>query len=47
MNSDSLAIGLDRLRFYAKDAVLTLTQVSDEGCQKTTWLTMNQCICKP
>lgn len=34
MNSDSLAIGLDRLRFYAKDAVLTLTQVSDEGCQK-------------
>jgi len=28
MNSDALAIGLDRLRFYAKDAVVTLAQVS-------------------
>jgi len=29
MNSDTLAIGLDRLRFYAKDAVVTLAQVGE------------------
>ena len=29
MNSDTLAIGLDRLRFYAKDAAITLAQVRD------------------
>lgn len=28
MNNDSLAIAIDRLKFYARDAVLTLTQVS-------------------
>jgi hypothetical protein len=28
MNNDNLAIALDRLKFYARDAVVTLTQVS-------------------
>jgi serine/threonine kinase 16 len=29
MNSDTLAIALDRVRFYAKDALITLAQVGD------------------
>lgn len=28
MNNDTVAIALDRIRFYAKDAVVTLTQAS-------------------
>lgn len=28
MNGDTIAITLDRLKFYARDAVVTLTQVS-------------------
>lgn len=28
MNGDTLAITLDRIKFYARDAVVTLTQVS-------------------
>lgn len=27
MNNDTVAIALDRLKFYARDAVITLTQV--------------------
>ena len=27
MNNDNIAIALDRLKFYAKDAVVTFTQV--------------------
>jgi serine/threonine kinase 16 len=26
MNGDALALAIDRLKFYAKDAVVTLTQ---------------------
>ena len=29
MNNDSLALALDRLKFYARDAVITLSQVKN------------------
>jgi hypothetical protein len=31
MNNDNLAIALDRIKFYARDAVVTLTQVRDDS----------------
>jgi hypothetical protein len=31
MNNDNLAIALDRIKFYARDAVVTLTQVRGDS----------------
>jgi hypothetical protein len=31
MNNDNIAIALDRLKFYARDAVVTLAQVNSES----------------
>ncbi|ODO11615.1 hypothetical protein I350_00397 [Cryptococcus amylolentus CBS 6273] len=46
MNSDTLAIALDRAKFYARDAIFTLSQASPPLLHAHP-LTPAQCICQP
>ena len=47
MNQDSVALALDRLSFYTKDAFLTLTQVRELHPHLGPSSPSAQCICKP